>query len=453
MPYGRRRRRRYSRRPIRRRKYRRLSRGRKKVSSKFKGIPRRIKRQAKLACPVVYECLKKIAIRNKTYCLKTCAGLKTTSIVKFALAGAANMTVSQGPFSAGTGEDAETCGYFSAGNVYNVPTAFAEGNGLSLVDHHPASVEYRNTPFDFQVFPLLAMANPTVADARFNENNCRVAHSCNIISWDNRHHIRIEWPTIDQAGAGLADAARDQYLMMHEVVWWVPDLTTVTGNALVAVVPASAAAAQVSSRLQRTWTRQMYNAYFVKHPIADASITDVIDYTAGSTANASNTFNEPLVDSAPATEIGDDNMLPQFRDELQYLAAGIEDRKKDGKPFWNRKRYYRRPRGNLTGNNVNTSTSAQTVSLPQVSKIISAGRKFNINKSMEWDRTTPDATPDSAVREVCPRGCYVYVKYWYYANNFRSSTAIPTATPIHPNLSMAFVGKVDKTHILIWNNT
>lgn len=463
MPYGRRYRRHRARGGRLRRRSRRYPARRPKVSrkrsrSRFRKVPKSIKRAGRLACPVVYECLKKIAASNTTYNLMSCLGSKSCTVDKFATA--VPMAITSGPFSGATGEAIEPCGYLGF-NLYEDPTA-RDGIGLSRVTQHPASILYTGTPVDFHVFPLLAQTNPQVATAIFNENNCRTSSTANIISYDNRHKQVIIWPPIDSTSAtgSTWDVVFKQKLIMHEIVWWVPDLTTIEDKFLVVTEGASntCAETQTALRARNTWLRQMYNAYFVKRPVLDdgesaapTTMLDIVDICTAGPAIGGDTYMEPTVDATPLLAIANDNMWPLQRTTIEYQLGGIQDRRKEAKPYWNRKRTFTRPMRDYfrAGTGVHEATATGVLS-PGQHILISAGRKFNINKKMQWERVAADAVPDSSVREVCPRGCYVYVKYWYFMSGMQ--IGITLANTIRPGVSNVCPERPMKTNILKWQN-
>lgn len=370
------------------------------------------------------------------------------------------MALGSGPFSGDTGETMLSCGYLGF-NLYEDPTA-RDGIGLSRTTQHPASILYAGTPVDFHVFPLLAQTNPLAATAIFNENNCRTSSTANILSYDNRHRQVIRWPAIDTASASGSfwDVAYKMRLIMHEVVYWVPDLTTVEDKFLVVTEAASntCAETQVALRARNTWLRQMYNAYFVKRPVLDdgedavpTTMLDIVEICSGGPAIAGDTYMEPTVTATPLLAIGNDNVWPIQKTSLEYMLGGIQDRKKEARPYWSRKRTFRRPRrpvGTL-GMGVHEATATGVV-VPGVFQKIRAGRMFNINKKMQWERVAADAAPDSTVREVCPRGCYVYVKYWYFMSGEQQAAAV--VNTLAPDVFNVCPENPVKTNILKWQN-
>lgn len=478
--YGRRRSRSYTRRPKRRRSTRKHS-VHFKASGKYKAKTargrRRINRAAKIACPVVYKCIQKITDHNIVWSLKNCEGLISSTVDDFADSTAA--TVEQGPFSLGTGESIDPCGYLSAGNIYKNPAAHPH-SGLMLNQMNPANEQYYNEiPLDYHLFPIIAQTNPG-ADANENGQNCRDSTKALINYFDNRHSLRIVWPAVQDADDGVYMMTKDQRLVMHEVVYWVPDLGTVRTHKLISDVgdAGNVAATQALLRTRRKWQLQMYNAKFCTHPVVDSTISDVVDIVTGPPVNAFDTFNEPL---APAvTVIGNNNILPKQRDTKQFLAAGVLDRRKDARVVWSRKRSYRRPAysmavaGNATmipktytvpSFAVTDPTTAHTVvmndvngvvggtayvSLPvQVTKI-RCGKKFNIDKQLEWQQGIPDADIEDSINDVCPRGVYCYTKYWFYYPGM-----IDTNTEdrdLAPKVFANFTGAVDKMMVLKWQN-
>lgn len=413
-----------------------------------------MRRSATLACPIVKRCLVTLAESNIAYVFKSCVGIVTTSVDDFAAGGASEFASAEaGPFALGTGEDVQPCGYQGL-HIYANPVAHP-GAGMVLSDCHPANATgYVEMPWDVNVFPMLAMTNPTVADAVFNENNCRSTRKVTIHYFDNRHHARIVWPRVNDISNGIYEHIKYAYLQVHEVVWRVPDLTTIETHKLVAAFSASTtvAATQALLRTRNKWLFQMYNAYYVKHPVVDATITDVTDIVTGPPVNAFDTYHEPTVLATPLLVIANDNILPRTRDAKEYIAVGVLDRRKDAKPVWQRKRKYRRPTG-AVGSNVAVHEDGSTGAfvIPQTEQIISCGNKFNINAQMVWEKVVPDAAPDSTVREVVPRGAYVYCKYHYYDSMMPSGTALDTA--FAPKVFLSFTRTVDKTHITKWSNS
>ncbi len=428
---------------------RRTTRKRRKSTKRghFKAIPKAVRRAGTLACPVVYECLKKLADSNDCYAIKRCAGIVESTVDSF---GATTTTfdADQGPASLGTAEVMPACGLFGI-NIYANPVEVPSA-GLSTTLHTPGTTAYREIPWDFHVFPLLAMTNPTATAPLMNENNCRTNQQCTIISWDNRHRFRIQWAAIDTTSAEEYQSTYKSYFMMHEVVWWVPDLSTVEDNGLVATDAGSdtVAETQVLLRLQRQWLKQMYNAYFVNHPIDDASIIDEVDIVTGPPVNAFDTFNEPDTAANPENNISMDNLGPSFRDSKEYMANGVLDRRKDAKPVWNRKKFLRRPRARGSFHVHENGGTGGVVN--EVTSVHRAGKLFQINKKMQWEKTAVDATPDTNVRDVCPRGCYVYIKYFYYNTGMLSGTT--QAITRAPTIRIDLTNKVDRTHRLKWVN-
>lgn len=414
----------------------------------FAPTSKRIKRAGAIACPVVYECLKKIADSNVIWSLKSCAGSVATTVDKFSSSTAFNAL--QGPFTTGTGEAIDNCGYLGI-NVYQDPNAVPSAGAIST-EMHPASTEYRHMPFDVNVFPMIAMTNPVVSAGIFNESNCRASNQCNVKFFDNKHSLRIIWPQFESVVTGTLWAVKKMTLSMHEVVYWVKDLSTIEDNALVntAAQTATHELTQARLRISRSWLKQMYNAYFVNHPLDDSDIgvggagADEIDLT---TTVAFDTFDEQ---QPAASRINDDNTLPRWRDASEFIANGVTDRRKDAKPIWNRRRTFRRPYPRLTGSVVHEDGTVNTGSQPEVHTHIRAGKRFHINEKMEWERIAADAVPDTTVREVVPRGCYVYCKYWYLKPNSPAVTAL--VKELAPSVSLAFTGAVDKTHVLAWQN-
>lgn len=452
MPYGRRRRRR-TRRISRRSRYRRYPSRRKKMSRKrkrtsFRNAPRHIQRKATLACPIVRECLKKIADSNIVWALQSCDGTVRTTVNQFSDTGSLLHAAIQGPYANATAENMEPCGALGL-MIYSNPVTNPAA-GLVVTTHHPASITYAEMPFDVNVFPMLAMVNPVVTDAIFREDNCRVSTHCNVRYFDNKHSMNITWPAVDQTAVEVPDFIFRMSLMLHEVVYFVPDLSTIEDNSLVVGNTASdtVAESQVLLRVRNTWLRRMYNSHFVNHPMADADISDVTDIVTGAPTAAFDCFNEPTGAADPDTVINDDNILPRPRDRKQHLANGVTDRRTEASVKWQRKRWFRRPR-DVRGSNVHEHGGAGIV-LQLRHSYIRCGRRFHMNKKFEWERTTADATPDTVVRDVVPRGCFVYVKYWY----FRTGQGLTTLQnrAMAPTLTLAFTQSVDKTHILSWQN-
>lgn len=444
MAYGSRHNRRRPRRTRRRRSYRKRRVRRRKMP--FKKTSRAIRRAGALACPVVYECLKKIADHNQIYSLKDCEGAVRSSRDNFT-ASEPHLAIA-GPFSAGTGEAMEPCGYLGF-NVYADPNVVPHA-GAMVTDMHPANIEYAGIPLEYQVFPLLAQTNPTITDSAFNENNCRVTSRANIISFDNRHSYRITWPeVINDAANAVGDLIWNMTLTSYEIVWWVPDLSTVEDNKLVSIVVDTDTheETQIDIRIRNKWLRQMFNAYICTHPVPDSTIVDVTDMS-GTTSGNFDQYNEP---TAIGIRVDDDNMLPRSRDPKQFLADGIHDRRKDARKLWMRKKVHKRPkRRNRVGNSRFIVTDAQGMNLASTQSRHRAGRVFHINKNMEWDRQTADSTPDTTVRDVCPRGVYVYCKYWYFRTLAASTVAEDNI--LAPSVTTTFTGAVDKTHVLKWQN-
>lgn len=448
----------------RRYKKKRFSRKRRKSSSKrghFKTIPKAVRRAGTLACPVVYECIKKIADTNTTYALKDCDGVVTTTVDKFVTTYSFDKV--QGPYDGVSETTIPPCGQMGMPIFSNVATG---NSGAQTCTNHPADILYRETPFWYHAFPLLAMSNPA-AGAKFNGDNCRDSNTCNIISFDNRHSMRITWPAVTTTASDIVEGLWGGTLMLHEVVWWVPDLSTIIDQAIVntSAQVATVALAQVRLRICRSWLKRMYNAYFCPHPVLDdgppipvggstTAMLDVVDIVTGAVADAFDCWNEPLhtTSANQALQITDDNMMPRFRDTKEYMATGVLDRRKDARPVWNKKRTFRRPRSigwQRQGQAVDENAGAGAT-LNARTQYIKAGRRFPINKKMQWEKLDADSAPGDEVREVVPRGCYVYAKYFYYRTNIPNAAFQIKA--IAPTIAMSFTMHVDKTLMLKWQN-
>lgn len=400
--------------------------------------------------------MRKIGNQNTTYNIKDCLGTVTTTVDKFV--SETDFDKSQGPYLATSEVTVPPCGMMGMHIYTDVAN---DATGCQDVLHHPASVFWRDLPFGHHVFPLLARGNPASA-AAFNADNTRLTDSAYIISFDNRHSLRISWPAVDTTDAHLLDAVWASRYTMHEVVYWIPDIKTVELNGLVSITADcdTVAEAQVQLRKMRTWSRRMYNAYFVNHPVLDdgtadvpTSLLDVIDIVTGPPTTAFDCYNEPLHVTAAnrALQITDDNLLPGWRDTKEYMAAGVYERRKDAKPVWNRKKVFRRPRTPqyYQGAAVHED-AAGGASMNQMFQRVRAGRRFMINKKMVWEKQTADSAPDSAIREVCPRGCYFYQCYWYFQSN-AAEGAFQARANLIPNVSLDFTKHVDKTMVLRWN--
>ncbi len=424
----------------------------------FKTIPKSIKRAGTLACLVVYECLKKLGDTNTCWNIKDCNGNVRSTVDKFA--SESPFLKFQGPYRGTSESGAMPCGQLGFPIFSDVSNAPTDLSGAQSTNQNPGDILYKNTPFSDHVFPLLARTNPTVTSALMNAQNCRLGDKCNIIFFDNKHSLRIDWGAIDTTAAIVQNIAWDQRLMLHEVVYWIPDIKTVIDNGLVNDQGSvdTVAEAQVQLRLARSWSRRMYNAYFVAHPVLDdgtTSLLDVVDITTGGLTEAFDCWNEPLhvTQANRDLQITDDNMLPRFRDTKEYLAAGVLDRRKDARPVWNKKRKFRRPRygAGRYGVAVHEAGAGSCV-LPQQHTYVTAGRRFNINKNMQWEKTEADSNPDSTVREVCPRGCYYYRQYWYFSTNSTVASTSVASTSGLPIISISHTRRVDKTMIVKFQN-
>ncbi len=460
MPYGRRSYRRHRRNYRRRGKYRRSRFRRPKVSRKrsrktFAKTPRSVKRAGRLACPVVYECIKKIADSNVTWNLKSCEGVVTTTVDDFASTGA-DFSKAQGPYSATSETTMPPCGQMGMPIFSDVAVA-----QVQACVQHPADIRYRFTPFNYHVFPMLAMTNPS-AGAAFNADNCRTTNQCTIASFDNSHSLRITWPA-DQGTSTLElEGIWGNTLTLHEVVWWIPNLTTVIDQGLVATTAETdtVAEAQAVLRTSRSWLKRMYNAYFCTHPVLDdgeaaspTAMLDVVDITTGAPTIGFDCWNEPLYVTAAnrALQISDENVRPRHRDTKEYMAPGVLNRRKDARPKWQRKRTFRRPRNTWRRNGIAVDESGPGGwGLSARTQYIRAGKRFPINKKMEWEKLIADGSPGDEVREVVPRGCFCYVQYWYYRTGVPDATFITTA--IAPSIDLDFTDHVDKTMVLKWQN-
>ncbi len=380
------------------------------------------------------------------YTIMSCLGLKSASGDKFATT--TTFASVQGPFSAGTGESMSPCGLLGF-NYYTDPNSFP-ACGAVVVDMNPSSATVRSMPVEINVFPLIARTNPTVTSAKENATYCRTKNSANIISFDNRHSYRILWAGAQAVTTGgVTEMQYNMRLTSYEIVWWVPDLSTIEENKLVMTVAETATheLTQANIRIRNTWLRQMFNAYMCKHPVADASITDVTDLS-GVAGNAFDTYNEP---TTRTLVVQDDNMLPSRRDPKAIMAEGILERRKEARLLWKRVKVHRRPRQkNPTLSVVEVGATTNECNMSQIQSYHTAGRRFPINKRMEWDQETPDTDVDSTVREVCPRGVYVYAKYWY----FQTKNNLPAfASSIQaPSVFLTLTGKVDRSQELRWQN-
>ncbi len=454
--------------PVRRRRYkttyRRKSGKKRRRSSKrtkrghFKTIPKAVKRAGTLACPVVYECMKKLGDTNIIWSLKNCAGSVSTTKDKF-VSSTAFVKV-QGPYNGVSETVAESCGLMGMPIYGDVS---AGQTGCQDVGQNPASVFWSEMPFADQVFPMLARTNPGAASA-FNDETCRTGDKCNIIYFDNRHSLRIQWAAADTADQVGIETIWNSTLMLHEVVWWIPDISTVEDKGLVSIGADcdTVAEAQVQLRKKRSWLKRMYNAYFVPHPVLDdgsdttpTAMLDVVDIVTGALATAFDCWNEPLHTSAAnrALQITDDNMMPKFRDTKEYIANGVLARRKQAKPVWNKKRTYRRPRETFRRSGMGVhETAAKGVVLNTRQTYVRCGRRFNINKSMQWEKIAADSAPSATVRQICPRGVYMYAQYWYYRTGAPSATGAALALVGLPTITLDHTGHVDKTMMLKFQN-
>lgn len=456
MPYGRRRRRTYS---GRRRRYRSLggyrprrSKMSKKSRLKVKSYRkrRRVVAAGKIACPVVYECLKKIADSNVAYNIKDCDGVVRTSVIDPDLPFAGTgfqFFVSGGPFT-DTTDEIESCGYLGI-PYYRTPDG--ANKGLHVTACNTAREEYAETPLQTHIFPMIPRTNPT-AGANYNPLSCRESDHTSVTLFDNRHTLRIQWPPygLAEVEISLQQFTRQQKLIMHEVCWWISDLSTVEDNALVSLPAAIAtdALAQVDARKKRRWLRQMYNAYFCNHPLPDTTVVDVIDLTTGS--DPLDTFNESLAANARLSIV---NTNIRGRDTLAFLAAGVQDRRKDAHPIWHRKKTFRRPHvmaSQQVGITVHETGNANDCVVPDASSYVKAGKKFKIGKKMVWDKLVPVAVPDLLVREVVPRGCYMYCQYWWYLPNTSELGDIPG--DLAPHIFASRTKWADRMLITKWQN-
>lgn len=419
---------------------RRVMRKRRRTKKKFAAPSKGLKRRARLIVPVLKEALKSIADTNEAYNIKDCLGSKGTSVIDEAdpipfVSKAHAVTNLGGPFTLTT-DTVEPCGYLGI-PLFGVN--IGPCRNLMLTTCHPANTLYICMPLTACAFPLIARTNPACA-LQFNPGNCRESDSCNVISFDNRMSLRITWNAITSTGSGvtLADYLRLQRMHIHEVVYWIPDLQTVEDNNLVELPAAAAtdALAEASLRISRTWLRRMYNAYFVNHPLADASVSDVVDVTTGATNI--DTFNESL---AVGLRISTLNTNIRGRDTKEYLAEGVVDRRKDAKVVWQKRRTFKRPI-RKTGFQVHEVASSSDVIMAQETTHLQAGHLFHINRKMVWDKIVPVAVPDTTVREVCPRGVFFYCQYWRFLPN-TPSTETHAGTEA-PNLAASHTGRADR---------
>ena len=403
---------------------------------------RRVTKQANLACPVVAECIRKISGNNFVYNILNLTGDVQTTVDKFAST-AAQFRETSGPFNGAQTIDER--GYMGI-PIYWDPAAHTAGM-VQTFQMNPGNINYRFMPFGTNLFPIIAKTNPA-ASVLFTNDSCRTKDRAFIKSYDNRHSVRICWPAIDSSAARLNTYIQRQSLMFHEVVWRIPDLATVENNSLLVTATAqdTAAEAQVLLRVSRKWQRQMYNAYFPPHPLADADVVDNLDITTGATTFPIDTFNE---DEATNARLTDQNMRLRPKDTKMYLAKGVLDRRKDAKVVWQRKKLRRRPR-TVLGVNRNVDTAVANVSLQQECRIIKLGHKFNINATMTWEKITETSVPDDALRKVCPRGVYLYVCYIYFTT--QGLGGVTQATTLAPDLLLSETGTPSKTHRLVWQN-
>ncbi len=388
--------------------------------------------------------MKKLDPINEVYTIRSCLGFQEGSTDKFVTS--VEFTTLQGPFAGATGELMSPCGLLGF-NYYQDPDSISSA-GAFVTDHNPANVLYARMGIEFNVFPIIAMTNPTVVDAVFNEQYCRTKNSANVISFDNRHSYRVLWPGVAaDADLSVLQMMYDMTLTSYEIVWWVPDLSTVEDNKLVMTASETVTheLTQTNLRIRNIWLRRMFNAYICKHPVPDSTITDVTDLSG---TTAFDTYNEP---SSRAIVVDDDSMLPRTRDPKALLANGVFDRRKDARKLWMRKKVHRRPRRQLPNYSVvEVAGFSGETNIPQRTTFHTAGNKFNINKRMEWDQQTPDTDTDTTVREVCPRGVYVYVKYWYFQTHNTAATFESNA--LAPIVAVDLIGRVDKSHHLKWQN-
>ncbi len=415
----------------------------KRRRSAFRKPSKAVLRAGRLACPVVAQCLRKIADSNTVWCTKNCNGVKESTVDNFTLGFA--FDEAGGPSN--NGETLDTCNFLGI-PIFQDPVAAVaatQGGGLVLVGHNPANVLYGGMPLAVNTFPLIAKTNPSCA-AAFNGGTCRESEQSTVTYFDNRHKLRIEWPQVGTTGVGAANALKRTHLAMHEVVYWVPDLSTIETNKLVATAAEAASTALIETnlRLQRKWLRRMYNAHFVPHPIADSTVQDLVDVTTGATTTPLVTFNETLGETV---RISNNNLDSYPRDSSEFIAAGVMDARKEARPVWSRKKKFYRPKSNLGAMTENTS-DFMCLSQLQTSRV-TAGKKFHINKKMHWESTTDDATPDAAVRDVCSRGCYVYCQYWIIVTDVLHGTAL--AASILPFIAAAET-KPGRCQQIRWQN-
>ncbi len=401
--------------------------------------------------------MKKLGDKNNVWSIKSCDGVVTSTVDKFT--SGTSMKKVQGPYAGTSETDIPSCGQMGMPIFTSV-----DGTGISGcqdVTMNPGRTAYTRTPFPAHIFPLLQRVNPTAVLATVNASTSRLGDKCNIVSFDNRHSIRITWAQADATTGENVHVINNQRLWLHEVVWWIPDITTVINHGLLSTVAQSdtVAEAQVQLRLQRTWSKRMYNAYFCNHPVVDdgaaaspTSLLDVVDITTGPLTTAFDSWNEPQYVAGAALQITDDNLLPRSRDTKEFMAAGVVERRKDAKPVWSKKRKFRRPRARIQGIAVHDGLSATAMVDTERFQTVSAGRFFEINKNMQWEKTVEDDDPSSTVREVCPRGCYYYCQYWYYQLNSPTATDSTASQIGKPTLELSHTQRVDKTMKLVFQN-
>lgn len=440
MPYGRRRWR--SRRGMRRRHRRLYSRrtkaGRKRIRRVLKR--KRVAKAAKKSCAVVWKCMQHLADTNRVYCLLNNAGVQYSSVDLFTgtrtygrnggfggsgtQLAAPTTPIDLGPGIIGIPVYQTNSGTASTTSAYDIPTS----------DCNPASNNYPNMSPTNAVFPLLAQANPT-APANFTPDATRLGEQAILTRWANKHRFAVEWPPMNTSTVGTAqEFAKYARLHLYEVLLWVPDIKVVTDNYLVVDSQNAALATWNSMLQQRTnWLMKMFNAKLVRRPAADASVSYTINAADYSTMTGT------IANAALPTDI---NIDCPGRELKEFQATGVFDRRKDAKLVWHRHRSWRRPQKTAPN-------TAGHLFWHNQKHLVSAGINLKTSRRFTWAKQANSATPDATVRQVCPRGVYVYYQVWRFQCAQDDTTYAPQT--YLPSIRLQQAGTM-RSNVMEWQN-
>lgn len=413
---------------------RRTKRGRRRIRTYRK--KQRVKRRAKNLCPAVYQCLRHLGDTQHAY-IKALSynALQRSSADSFASDGGANNRAT-GPGSADCKEQGTATTDIGQGHiigcpVYNwVPAATQNYTGFD----HPSSIEnpanlyWRDSAPSFQVFPMLAKTDPSLG-ATYNSSTCRTGEEAVLKTWSNVHTLKITFPNALPASGNIDSkyafqALSGEYLEFIEMLFWVNDLSTIEDNQLCLDEDLTRSKDDwvTAFNTSRTWLLRQYNAYCTKRPNADADVSMAASAATNMTDFTDN-FSITYKPDQEAVEI-------PGRELKEFVASGVYDRKKDARLIYCRKRRYRRNLRQLA----NWFDPTEDVyKLPLCYRNIKAGLSMRLNKKFTWQR---GAGGDSTMRQVVPRGCYVYGQIFRYRNPHMTAQADPQF--VAPTITRAF---------------